>query len=82
MVPSFVSGSESLGCFLALITGCKSIGRLLENDFYRITDVSFVSLRSGSLESSSAASEVKAFCDLYQCIYSKKIEIIPSLYLL
>jgi len=53
------AGAESLGYFLTLVTGCKGIGRLLENDIYRITDVSFVSVKTGTLESSSAASEVK-----------------------
>ena len=52
------AGVESLGYFLVLVTGCKRVGLVLESDIYRITDVSFASIKNGVIESSSAASEV------------------------
>ena len=63
---SILSGAEGLGCSLAFVTGCKNIGRILDQDIYRVTDVSFISIRNASIESSGCASEVNPDIDIYR----------------
>nr|CAB3266760.1 synaptojanin-1-like [Phallusia mammillata] len=44
--------------YLALITGCRSVGKVLETEILRITDVAFVSISEGNIES-GIFSEIK-----------------------
>ncbi|CAK8692974.1 unnamed protein product [Clavelina lepadiformis] len=47
-------GSEALSSHLILVTGCRSVGRLLDSEIYRITDVAFVSIKEATIDTSGS----------------------------
>jgi len=67
MITFLIAGKQSSGRFLVCITGCASVGRIMESEVLRINDLMFIPLFGESVDR-NAFSEVCIFViqDVFQ----------------